>query len=343
MTDRFRSHVLDPIRAHSGQKFKPLQRDGLTWGYEQDDDHRTVQLSIDAAELVGNVRNDGPSAPVFALCLAAALGETDGAPTRTEITVVGRGPALPHYGYKTSKDLLQFRRSAFLLHALSDLLGDRFVVEMHEDDRWEWPEWTWFSIEGYRKNKGAPTGGRSRLAWELELNPDVFKAFCSAVEPICRFQSLMPTVVHSGEVTKESHWTVGGKTGVPLWTASTDGRRLHLFELDTSSSGGNVGCLAEALCNGFVLDYVFDRHGHYDPKGVGLKAVRRARRMSFWLTAQAYHPLVFDREDGDSAVLTLLNRALRRHSFQLGVLPWEGEVTTPSFAFEELWGGGLKK
>jgi hypothetical protein len=65
--------------------------------------------------------------------------------------------------------------------------------------------------------------------------------------------------------------------------------------------------------------------------------------MSFWLTAQAYHPLVFDREDGDSAVLRLLNRALRRHSFQLGVLPWEGEVTTPSFGFEELWGGGLKR
>lgn len=342
MTDRFPSHVLAPIRAHSGQKLNPPRRDGLTWGYDEDDDHRIVQLSIDAAELAANVRNDGPSAPVFALCLAAALDETDGAPTRTEVTVVGRAPALPSLGYKTSKELLQFRRSALLLHGLSDLLSDRFVVEMHDDDRWEWPEWTWFSIEGYRKNKGPADAGRGRLAWELELDPDVFEAFGSAVEPICRFQPLMPTVVHSEEVTKESHWTVGGKTGVSLWAAAADHRRLHLFELDTGSRG-NVGSLAEALCSGFMLDYVFEQNGHYNPEGVGLKAVRRARRMSFWLTAQAYHPLVFDRDDGDSPVLRMLNRALRRRSFQLGVLPWHGEITAPSFQFEELWGGGLRK
>jgi|GEM_PF-3549794 len=342
MTDPFASHVLDPIREHSGHDLKPLRRDGLTWGYQQDEEHRTVQLSIEAAELVGNVRNDGPSAPVLAVCLAAALGETAGAPTRTEITVVGRGPALPDFGYKTSKALLQFRRSAFLLHALSELLGDRFVVEMHDDDRWQWPEWTWFSIEGYRKNKGPADKGRGRLAWEFELNPAMFEAFCSAVEPIRRFQPLMPTVVHSGDITRDSHWTVGGKTGVPLWAASADHRRLHLFELD-SGSRGSVGCLAEALCNGLMLDYVFQQQGHYDPKGVGLKAVRRARRMSYWLTAQAYHPLVFDLEDGDSPVLTLLNRALVGRSFQLGVLPWQGQVTAPTFAFEQQWGGGLKK
>lgn len=342
MTDRFRSHVLDPIRAHRGQEFSPPRRDGLTWGYHEDDDHRRVQLSIDAIELAGNVRSDGPSAPILALCLAAALDETDGAPTRTEVTVVGRAPVAPTFGNKLSKDLLQFRRSAFLLHALSDLLGGRFVVEMHDDDRWEWPEWTWFAIEGYRKNKGPADSGRGRLAWEFELDPEVFKAFGSAVEPIQRFQPLMPTVVHSGEVTKESNWTVGGKTGVSLWAAAADDRRLHLFELD-SGRRGTVGCLAEALCNGLMLDYVFQQNGHYDPKGVGLKAVRRARRMAFWLSAKAYHPLVFDRDDGDSPVLTMLNRALRRRSFQLGVLPWQGDVTAPSFVFEELWGGGLRR
>ncbi len=342
MTDQFRSHVLDPIRAYNGQKLNAPKRHGLTWGYAEDDDHRIVQLSIEAGLLVGNVRNDGPSAPVFAFCLAAALAKTDGAPTRTEITVVGRAPAPPGFGYKTSKDLLQFRRSAFLLHAMSDLLGERFVVEMHDDDRWEWPEWTWFSIEGHRKNKGPSDRGRGRLAWEFELDPDVFKAFGTAVEPIRRFQPLMPTVVHSGEVTKTSHWTVGGKTGVPLWVAAADERRLHLFELDTGSRG-NVGSLAEALCNGLMLDHVFEQNGHYGPDGVGLKAVRRARRMSFWLTAEAYHPLVFDRDGGNSPALSMLNRALRRHSFQLGVLPWQGEVTAPSFVFEELWGGGLRK
>ena len=342
MTDRFRRHVLDALRPQRGQKLNPPLRDGLTWGYDEDDDHRIVQLSIDAAALVGNVRNDGPSAPVFALCLAAALGATDGAPTRTEVAVVGRGPDRPGFGYKTSKELLQFRRSAFLLHALNDLLGDRFVVAMHDDDRWEWPEWTWFSVEGYRKNKGPSASGRGRLAWELELAPDVFTAFSAAVEPIGRFQPLLPTVVHSAEVAKDSHWTVGGKTGVPLWVAAKDGRRLHLFELDTGSRG-SVGSLAEALCNGLMLDHVFHQNGHYDPKGVGMKAVRRARRMSFWLTAQAYHPLVFDRDAGGSPVLTMLNRALRQHSFQLGVLPWQGEVTSPSFGFEELWGGGLSK
>ncbi|MCO4770568.1 MAG: hypothetical protein KDA24_11110 [Deltaproteobacteria bacterium] len=342
MNDRFRTRVLDPIQARLGQKLKPPRREGLVWGYDEDDGHRTVRLDIDAGQLVGNVRNDGPSAPVFALCLAAELGETDGDPTRTLITVVGRGPDRPGFGYKTSRELLQFRRSAFLLHALSELLGDRFVVEMHDDDRWEWPKWTFFSVEGYRKNKGPSDKGRGRLAWEFELNPDVYKAFCAEVEPIQRFQPLMPTVVHSGEVTKDSHWTVGGKNGVPLWVAAKDDRRLHLFELD-SGSRGSIGTLAEALCNGLMLDYVFEQNGHYDPSGVGLKAVRRARRMSFWLTAQAYHPLVFDREAGPSAVLTSLNRALRTSSFQLGVLPWEGEVTSPSFAFEELWGGGLRR
>jgi hypothetical protein len=168
MTDRFRSHVLDPIRAHSDQKLNPPRRDGLTWGFQEDDDHRMVQLSIEAAELAGNVRSDGPSAPVLALCLAAALDETDGAPTRTEITVVGRAPALPSFGNKIRKDLLQFRRSAFLLHALSDLLGDRFVVEMHDDDRWEWPEWTWFAIEGYRTTR-TPTESPSTCSAVLPL------------------------------------------------------------------------------------------------------------------------------------------------------------------------------
>jgi hypothetical protein len=148
--------------------------------------------------------------------------------------------------------------------------------------------------------------------------------------------------VHSGEVTRESNWTVGGKTGVSLWAAAADDRRLHLFELD-SGSRGNVGCLAEALCNGLMLDYVFEQNGHHDPKAVGLKAVRRARRMAFWLTARAYHPLVFDRDAGDSPVLAMLNRALRRRSFQFGVLPWQGEVTAPAFAFEELWGGGIRR
>jgi len=342
MTDRFRSHVLDPLRAHGGHKLKPPRRDGLTWDYDEDDDHRIVKLSIDATELAGNVRNDGPSAPVFALCLAAALDETDGAPARTEVTLVGRGPDLPGLNFRPSKELLQFRRSALLLHGLSNLLGDRFVVDMHDDDRWTWPEWSWFSVEGYRKNKGAPDSGPSRLAWELELDAEVFKAFGAQVEPIRRFQPLMPTVVHSTEIGPRSNWTVGGKTGVALWTAAEDHRRLHLFELDAGNRG-TVGGLAEALCKGFMLDYVFQQNGHYDPKGVGLTAVRRARRMVFWLTAQAYHPLVFDRDSGESAALTMLNRALRRGSFQLGVLPWQGEVTAPSLAFEELWGGGIRR
>ena len=34
---------------------------------------------------------------------------------------------------------------------------------MHDDDRWEWPLWTWFAIEGYRKNKGPGDSGRGRL------------------------------------------------------------------------------------------------------------------------------------------------------------------------------------
>lgn len=341
MSDSFSSRVLDPIRAHSGSRTSPPRREGLTWSFEEGPEFREVQLTIDASELGGSLRNDGPASPVFALCLAAALGETAGAPTRASVRVVGKAPPPPGLGYKTSKELLQFRRASFLLGALSELLGDRFQLAMADADRWTWPKWTWFAIEGYRKNKERSEGSRERLAWQLELDPGLFKTFGEGVEPIRRFQSHMPVVVHSGEVTKESHWTVGGKTGVGLWVASADDRRLHVFELDVGARG-SVGCLAEALCNGLMLDYVFNANGHYDPTGVGLAAVRRARRMVMWLTARAYHPLVFDVADGDSAVLRWLNRPLRRRSFQMGVLPWQGEIGAPQLRYEARWGGGFK-
>ena len=51
---------------------------------------------------------------------------------------------------------------------LSDLLGDRFVVEVHDDDRWEWPEWPWFAIEGYRTTR-TPTESPSTCSAVLPL------------------------------------------------------------------------------------------------------------------------------------------------------------------------------
>jgi hypothetical protein len=229
----------------------------------------------------------------------------------------------------------------FLLQTLADLLPDRFRSTIADEARWQWPEWTWFAVERYRKNKGRPNSGTARLAYEMELGPSVFASFGASMEPIGRFQPHFPVVVHTSEVDKGSNWTVGGATGVDLWVTSADDRRLHLFELAVGKKGP-VGSLASALCNAAMLDHVFEEDVHFAPKAVGLKAVRKARRMVMWLTAESYHPLVFDEAAGRSTVLASLNRALRPRNFQLGVLPWEGEVTAPRFRFDARWGGGFR-
>ena len=278
MTDTFKTQVLDPVQKQLGERIKVPRRDGFSWSYEGDAEHREVRLAVNADLLCGDLRADGPSSPVLALCLAAALEGTDGPPARAAVEVVGTLPPLPTLGYKTSKELLQFRRAALLLQTLAELLPDRFVLTMPQEGAWAWPEWTWFSIEGYRKNKDRPAAGRARLAYELEIGPSVFSTFGTSMEPIRRFQGLMPVIVHTAEVTKESHWTVGGKTGVDVWVASADHRRLHLFELQAGAKL-SVGNLAMAIGNVAMLNHVFEGEGHFNTEAVGLAAVRRARRM----------------------------------------------------------------
>ncbi len=341
MPNTFKTSVLDPLKKRTGKRIKLPKQEGIAWDYVEDAEHREVQLTVAADVLCGDLRKEGPSSPVFALCLAAALADGDGLPVRAAVEVTGPIPAKSGLGYKTSSELLQFRRSAFLMHTLAQLVPDRFALTIPEGSAWEWPEWSWFSIEGYRKNKDRPDNGRARLAYELEVGPELFSSFGTSMEPIRRFQGLLPVIVHTQEVTKDSHWTVGGKTGVDVWAASADHRRLHLFELDQGSRT-QVGSLASAIANVATLEYVFDGNGHFSTEANGLAAVRRARRMVMWLSADSYHPLVFDEATGESTVLSWLNRGLRRRNFLFGVLPWKGDVTAPKFNFAARWGGGRK-
>ena len=341
MSATFQSHVLAPIQKHTGHKIKVPTREGLEWGYEEGPDFREVQLTIDAAAMCSKLRGDGPASPMLALCLAAALEGTPGAPVRAAVEVVGDIPPEPGLGYKTSKELLLFRRSAFLLHTLEELLPERFLLTAPDRAGWAWPKWSWFSVEKRGKNKPRPASGPARVAFEMEISPRIYAEFGEGMEPIRRFQGKFPVVVHSSEVSKESNYTVGGKTGIPLWVASADHRRVHLFELETSKKPG-VGGLAEALCNAAMLDHVFHGNGHFDTnKAVGLAAVRRARRMVMWMFADEYHPLVFDEKTGDSTILRWLNEPLSRRSFRFGVLPWAGEAANPQIRFDARWGGGL--
>ncbi len=341
MADSFKTEVLDAVSRALGRKVQAPQRDGLAWDYAEGEDFREVQLTVPAEALAGPFRADGPSSPTLALCLAAALDALPGPPARAAVTVVGDMPELPRWEARPSRELLQYRRSAFLLSLLAELLPERFHLSIDPQSAWAWPALTWFSIEGYRKNKGRPPGGKARLAFEIELSPQMHSNFCEAVEPIRRFQSLLPVIVHADEVTRDTPYTQAGKTGVELWVASADDRRLHLFELGVGSKG-SVGALAEALCKVGMLAHVSDKNGHFDREAVGLAAVRKARRAAMWLCSDAYHPLVFDEDAGESTVLSWLNRALRRQSFQLGILPWEGEVAAPHFRFQDRWGGGIR-
>jgi hypothetical protein len=341
MPATFQSHVLAPIQKHTGHKIKAPRRQGLEWGYDEGPDFREVQLTIDASLLSTKLRADGPASPMFALCLAAALDGTPGAPVRAAVEVVGDVPPEPGLGYKTSKELLLFRRSAFLLHTLVELLPERFILTADDRAHWSWPKWSWFSVEGGRKNKPRPPGGPGRVAFEMEVSPRLYAEFGEGMEPIRRFQGNLPVVVHTTEVSKESHYTVGGRTAIPFWVASQDGRRVHLFDLETGKKP-TVGGLAEALCNAAMLEHVFDGNGHFDTnKAVGLAAVRQARRMVMWMFADEYHPLVFDEKAGDSTVLRWLNGALARRSFRFGVLPWTGEASNPQISFDARWGGGF--
>ncbi len=343
MPDRFTTHVLEPIRKATGHKVQATRRNGIHWGYDEGPEHREVQLVIEADHLAGTLRSEGAAAPLLALCLAAALDGTPGTPARASVEVTGSMPPLPGLGYRVSKQLLQFRRASFLLHMLAEILPERFHLTIAEESRWAWPEQTWLGVERYRKNKGRPDGGRDRLAYEMELGLGLHSSFCAEVEPIRRFQPHFPVVVHTGEVSKDSNWTVGGRAGAALWAASADHRRVHLFELEVGKRS-TMGSLAEALCNAGLLVEVFDGTGHYDPvQAVGIAAVRKARRMVMWLTAEHYHPLIFDEGSGDSVVLTWINRALRTRNLQFGVLPWGGDVITPHFRFDARWGGGFRR
>ncbi len=341
MADPFKTEVLDVVSKATGRRVLAPQRDGIAWGYAEGEDFREVQLIVSAESLAGPFRADGPSSPTLALCLAAALDGLPGPPARAAVTVTGDMPELPRWEARPSRELLQYRRSAFLLGMLSELLPERFHLTIDPEAAWAWPALTWFTIEGYRKNKGRPPGGKARLAFEIEVSSEMHSSFCAALEPIRRFQGLLPVVVHADEVTKDMSYTQAGKTGVELWVASADDRRLHLFEFGVGSKAG-VGVLAEALCKLGMLIHVSEKNGHFDREAVGLAAVRRARRVAMWLTSDAYHPLVFNEEAGESAVLSWLNRALRQKSFQLGILPWGGEVADPHFRFQDRWGGGIR-
>jgi hypothetical protein len=341
MTDSFKTAVLDRISDHLGTRIKAPQREGIEWSYVEDDDHREIQLALTTEQLSGAFRSEGASSPVLALCLAAALDGIDGAPARVSVTVTGKMPALPKWGAKHSKELLQYRKSAFLLSSLAELLPDRFHITVPDDAAWAWPKVTWFGIEGYRKNKGRPDKGKARLAYEVECRPDLHAAFCEGMEPIRRFQGLLPISVFETEVSKETPWTHGGKNGVDVWVASADDRRLHLFEFGEGARGSVVS-LTTALYNLAMLVHVSGKHGHFDREAIGLVAIRRARRVAMWLSSDQYNPLVFDQDSGDSTVLSWLNRALRGQSFQFGVLPWSGDVTAPQFQFDGRWGGGFR-
>lgn len=341
MTDPFKTDVLDPLNKHLGQRIKVPAREGIEWSFAEDEEAREIRLTIASSELSGAFRSDGPSAPTLALCLAAALDGLPGAPARAAVNVVGPMPDTPKWGASPSRELLQYRRSAFVLAAYAELLPDRFHLTQDAAAAWAWPDQAWFAIERYRKNKGRPDKGKARLAFEIECRPDLHKAFCDGMEPIKRFQGLMPVQVFDGEVGKDTNWTQGGKVGVDLWVRSLDERRLHLFELGVGARS-SIGNLAEAVCKACMLIYVAQKNGHFDREAEGLKAVRNARRAAIWFVADEFSPLVFDAEHGESTVLSWLNRALRGRNFQFGVLPFDGEESAPTFRFEDRWGGGMR-
>ena len=171
------------------------------------------------------------------------------------------------------------------------------------------------------RNKKASSEHHLEVA--LSNDPRHWQAFGEHVEPIERLRRQLPVGLFEGSVAAKNAWLPRGSSQVDLWTTSTDGKTLHLFELKAARNVA-VGIVPEALCYAWLLRHV--ACGLVDGRtlrggGDALAAVRRASKVVMWLSAPRYHPLVWSEDDASHSPLAWINDGLSAFGIELRVLP----------------------
>lgn len=334
----FEQEVLVPLRSALRSPdlavtstLPPTPEGAAAWRFSSEGGNRQILLTMPVEVLCKNLQGDPPASPSYALCLAAWLEQVSGLPAKVRVRVVGSPPP------EGSNALLHFRRSMFLLSEYEALLGDRFSVSAAPALRWQWPRGPTFHVEGSRKNRKKPKHKEDQLARRIVEDPQFKRQFSAHIRPIQWFQDKLPAGLFQDEVRVGNAWTVGKASAVDLWARSSDGEEVHFFELKVAGNQP-LGILPEAFYYARMLSYVRSRLDiDFAPNAIGLSAVRAAKRLTMWLSAPGYHPLVWAPHLEYSAPLAWLNNALGKDGLTMGVLPINHQEDPPSFCFAERW------
>lgn len=323
--------LLAPLRSYLEQpdltvpSLPKTPEGGPAWDFHKGQPSELL-LTVPVRVLCKNLQEEKVAAPSYALALAAWMEHATEDPVIVRVRVVGAPP-------KAATGMLHLRRSLFLLHEYEALLNTRFQVD--SELCWDWPRPAIFHVEGDRSQRKQPSQPEDRLAAELIRDLNVRRSFSRTICPIRPFHDKLPMGLFRHEVSKENRWTPGGSSAVDMWAQSTDEQHVHLFELKVKGNRP-LGILPEAFYYARMCSVVRSWHRllRVEPGGRGLEAVRKAKRLTMWLSAPAYHSLVWSPLHRHSAPLAWLNKGLERHQLKLAVLPLSDD---PGFAYEDRW------
>ncbi len=327
----FRQDVFHTVQRHLDNRSIRVPT-GATWNARQDDDAVHLTATLPAKALCQNFQERPPATPSYLWCLAYWYEQATTTPVRCTLITEGQPP-------DDAKRLRHWRRSQFLLHEYSLLLGDRF--DCRPAASWAWPADPIINAPGEARGSQEKGGPLSEHNVEVHIvdTPALSASFRDQVADLTGFQRQLPVGLFDGVISDDTRWTPGGASQADLWGVSSDGATLHLFELKTRDNTP-LGIVPESFYYGRLLHWI--RVGLPDGRqiqgeGAGYEAARRAERIIVWLIAPRVHPLVYSR--GDSP-LRWLNQALEGSGLEFKILPFDltddREIT---WRADEIWPG----